>query len=100
MNYFYFGFIYLCLSILGSSYLNATSVTISNHLPPNDKTTDKNDLTDEVEPECVDTENSNFDKNVSPPTAKKVGQISLYLEKCMNYEITRKYNNGKYLSNF
>ena len=87
MNYFYLGFIYLSLSILGSTYLNATSVTISNHLPPNDKTTDKNDLTDEVEPECEDTENSNFDKNVSPPTAKKVGQILLYKEKCMNYEI-------------
>ena len=100
MNYFYFGFIYLCLSILGSSYLNTTSVTISNHLPPNDKTTDKNDLTDEVEPEHVDTENSNFDKNISPPTAKKVGQIYLYKEKSMHYEITRKYNNGKYLSNF
>ena len=87
MNDFYFEFIYLCLSILGSSYLNTTSVTISNHLPPNDETRDKNDLTDEVEPECVDTENSNFDKNVSPSTAKKVGQIHFYKEKCMNYEI-------------
>ena len=66
------------MSILGSSYLNAPSVSISNHLPLNDKTKDQNDLTDEVEPECVDTENSNFDKNVSPSTAKKVGQIYLF----------------------
>ena len=77
------------MSILGSSYLNTTSVTISNHLPLNDKTTDKNDLTDEVEPEYVEKENSTFDKNVSPPTAKKVGHILLYHEKCMNYEIQR-----------
>ena len=87
MNYFYFRLIHLCLSILGSTYLNATSVTISNHLPFNDKTTDKNDLTDEDQAEFVDTENSNFDKNVSSPTAKKVGQILLYQEKSMNYEI-------------
>ena len=90
MNYFYFGLFYLCLSIIGSTCLNATSVTISNHLPLNDKTRDKNDLTDEVTLECVDTENSNFDKNVSPSTAKKVGQIYLHKEKSMNYEITRK----------
>ena len=96
----HFEFIYLCLIILGSSYLNATSVTISNHLPPNDETRDKNDLTDEVEPECVDTENSNFDKNVSLPTVKKVGHILLYKEKCMNYEIKRKYDNRQYLGNF
>ena len=75
------------MSILGSTYLNATPVTISNHLPLNDKTRDKNDLTDEVALECVDTENSNFDKNGSPSTAKKVGQIYLYKEKNMNYEI-------------
>ena len=100
MNYFYFEFIYLCLIILGSSYLNATSVTISNHLPPNDKTRDENDLTDEVEPKCVDTEFLNFEKNVSPPTAKKVGHILLYKEKNMNYEIKRKYDNRQYLSKF
>ena len=88
------------MSIIGSTCLNATSVTISNHLPLNDKTRDKNDLTDEVALECVDTENSNFDKNVSPPTVKKVGHILLYKEKCMNYEIKRKYDNRQYLGNF
>ena len=100
MNYFYFEFIYLCLSILGSSYLNTTSVTISNHLPPNDETRDKNDFSDEVGLKCVDTENSNFDKNVSLPTVKKVGHILLYKEKCMNYEIKRKCDDRQYLGNF